>query len=83
MSKRWSFSDDTFLRAYYDGIGDFIGVHDLGRPKGAATRRVAHLKKTGAWDALTDYFDAKAAYCKALYPNHQDFQVWGEDEVEE
>lgn len=28
------------------------GWHDLGKPKGAATKRVAKLKATGAWDSL-------------------------------
>lgn len=50
--KHWKFEDDAFLASYFDAVGDYIGEHDLGRAKGAATRRVAHLKETGAWDAL-------------------------------
>ena len=52
MARHWKLEDDGFLVAYFDSVGDYIGVHDLGRPKGAATRRVADLKKSGAWDAL-------------------------------
>lgn len=52
MSRPWRYEDDEFLVSYFDSVGDYIGEHDLGRPKGAATRRVAHLKATGAWDAL-------------------------------
>jgi hypothetical protein len=77
MSKHWRLEDDEFLIAYYDIMGDFIGEHDLGRKKGAATRRVAHLKKTGAWDALADllkernrsnmrHLRAELAYAKAI-----------------
>jgi hypothetical protein len=66
MSKRWTYEEDSFLHAYFDAVGDYAGTHDLGRPKGAATKRVAHLKATGAWDALTREEQATRDYYKAL-----------------
>ena len=62
MSRRWTFDEDRFLHAYYDAVGDFVGEHDLGRPKGAATARVRLLKKNGGWGALSDLEAAKAHY---------------------
>ena len=52
MAKRWTVEDDDFLARYYDAMGDYIGEHDLGRPKGAAAKRVKFLKDCGAWDAI-------------------------------
>lgn len=52
MGKQWSFKEDMFLAEYFDAIGDMAGQHDLGRPKGAATKRVKTLKKRGLWDGL-------------------------------
>jgi hypothetical protein len=66
MSKRWSFEDDLFLVAYFDAVGDYIGQHDLGRPKGAATKRVQKLKESGAWDVLKMHADTRLAYRVAL-----------------
>ena len=76
-ARHWSYEDDEFLISYFDAVGDYVGTHDLGRPKGAATRRVAQLKKCGAWDALIrkQQLEAKAGiaslraeldYAKAL-----------------
>lgn len=79
MAKRWTFEDDTFLHAFYEGMGDWIGQHDLGRPKGAATRRVRHLKQTGAWDALTARQKATNDYYAALYPNAEYSILWQEE----
>lgn len=66
MSKRWSFEDDLFLAAHFDAVGDYIGQHDLGRPKGAATKRVQKLKESGAWDVLRMHADTRLAYRVAL-----------------
>jgi hypothetical protein len=66
MGKRWTMQDDLFLFAYYDEVGDSIGPHDLGRPAGAATSRVAKLKATGAWTALAAREEAEQAYRHAL-----------------
>lgn len=66
MSKRWSYDEDMFLAAYFDAIGDYIGVHDLGRPRGAATKRVQKLKETGAWDCLQLSIRCRSAYNTAL-----------------
>lgn len=74
MSKRWTFADDCFLHAYFPAIGDFIGVHDLGRPKGAAARRVAHLTKTGAWAALDAMGVASADYARCLGLDYADVE---------
>jgi len=57
---RWTFEQDLFLASYFDAVGDLCGTHDLGKPKGAAARRVKKLKKrntTGrsAWDVLKDF----------------------------
>ena len=52
MSRRWTTEDDDFLARYYDAVGDMCGTHDLGRPKGAADKRVKFLKACGAWDAI-------------------------------
>ena len=49
MSARWTFSDDLFLAKYFEAVGDMCGWHDLGKPRGAATKRVAKLKAKGAW----------------------------------
>ena len=64
MSKRWTMEEDLFVHAYI-GIGDFIGPHDLGRPKGAATKRAKFLKESGAWDALDRLKQAEIDYRRA------------------
>ena len=66
MAKPWTREHDEFLFAYFDGMGDFIGVHDLGRPEGAATARVAKLKACGAWAAMEREQAARADYYRAL-----------------
>lgn len=66
MAKRWTEQEDQFLHAYYDGLGDYVGTHDLGRPAGAATKRVAFLKRSGAWDALTRSAKAAEDYRRAV-----------------
>lgn len=66
MAKRWTFHEDVFLHEFFDAVGDWVGTHDFGRPKGAATRRVAMLKFTGAWDALTRRRQAEVAYRQCL-----------------
>lgn len=66
MSKRWTMEEDLFLFAYFDAVGDYAGTHDLGRPAGAATKRVARLKETGAWPALAAREEAETAYRHAL-----------------
>ena len=63
MAERWTEYEDTFIVAYFDSIGAFIGPHDLGRSESATTARVQKLKKSGAWDA---YLQANAARMKAL-----------------
>lgn len=74
MAKRWAFREDRFLAEHFDTMGDYIGTHDLGRPAGAASKRVNHLKKTGAWVALQQLiraeFDYLTAYHRAL-GNHR------------
>lgn len=65
MSKRWTTEDDDFLVRYFDGVGDFIGVHDLGRPPGAATKRVKFLKNCGAWDAIVARHRADYTHLRA------------------
>ena len=62
--KLWKLNEDLFLAAYYSGNGDFIGQHDLGRKKGAATQRVSLLKKTGAWDVLLKMEAAAIEYAR-------------------
>jgi len=79
MSKRWSFSDDAFLHAFYDAVGDYVGEHDLGRKKGAATRRVAKLKKLGGWAALDAIAEARQSYFEAMHPGYG-FPIWEDDE---
>lgn len=66
MAKRWTLQEDEFIHTYFDAVGDFIGPHDLGRPKGAVTRRAAHLRSTGAWDALSRMEQARHDYLTAL-----------------
>jgi hypothetical protein len=60
--KRWTMEEDIFLHEHFDAVGDFIGVHDLGRPPKSATRRVVLLKKSGQWDALTRMKSAERDY---------------------
>lgn len=79
MSKRWTEREDKFLAAYFDAMGDYIGVHDLGRPKGAATKRVEKLKECGAWSALQMMSAAHSAYNLAL----QNDVLMDEDEAVE
>jgi hypothetical protein len=62
MSKRWTFEEDLFLASYFEAVGDMCGWHDLGRPKGAATKRVAKLRETGAWEALKLHQVTATAY---------------------
>jgi hypothetical protein len=64
MSKRWTEKEDKFIHAYFDAVGDYIGPHDLGRPKGAAAKRAKALKASGAWDALTRERDAHHEYLR-------------------
>ena len=66
MSKRWTMKEDLFLYTHFDAVGDYIGTHDLDRPKGAAAKRVAKLKFTGAWTALAAREEAEQAYHIAL-----------------
>lgn len=73
MSKRWTFDEDLLLFAYFEAVGDHVGTHDLGRPAGAATKRVAKLKACGAWDALNRRLDAEMDYMIAVAaPNRDD-----------
>jgi hypothetical protein len=66
MSKRWTFEEDLFLAKHFEAVGDRVGDHDLGRPKGSATKRVAALKEMGVWEVLHDHlqqeFDHLAVY---------------------
>lgn len=66
MAKRWSLKEDLCLFAYFDIVGDFVGTHDLRRPAGAATRRVALLKRTGAWACLERRQKAERDYFRCL-----------------
>ena len=66
MSKRWTEKEDRFLFDYFDDLGDFVGTHDLGRPAGAAAKRVQFLKKCGAWAALKAEAEAYSAYYCAV-----------------
>lgn len=52
MAKRWTVDEDDFLVRHFEAVGDYIGVHDLGRPAGAATKRVKFLRQCGAWDVI-------------------------------
>lgn len=53
MAKRWTFDDDAFLHAYSEVGLDLIGPHDLKRSAKACKARIALLKETGAWEAIT------------------------------
>ena len=64
MSKRWTEREDKFIHAYFDALGDFIGPHDLARPKGAVAKRAKALKDSGAWDALTRTNEAYHEYLR-------------------
>lgn len=66
MAARWTLEDDLTLHAFYPAVGDFVGVHDLGRPKGAAAARYKKLKACGALDALDRRFAAERDYRRAL-----------------
>lgn len=66
MPKAWTQDEDEFIHSYFEGMGDFIGVHDLGRPKGAATRRAKFLKDSGAWAALDRVSEAYTDYLRAI-----------------
>jgi len=62
MSRRWTMEEDMFLADYFEALGDFVGEHDLGRPRGAATKRVKVLKDSGAWDWLKTIRRAEREY---------------------
>lgn len=64
---RWTWDDDLFLAAYFDAVGDMCGWHDLGKPEGAATKRVAKLKACGAWEALKAYIAANYTHKRAYF----------------
>jgi hypothetical protein len=66
MARRWTYDEDRFLHAYFDGVGAFIGKHDLGRSEKATVARVNHLKDCGAWSAIDRELDAHNDYLKAL-----------------
>lgn len=49
MAKRWTHDEDAFLLTWYRAAGaDYIASHNLGRPNGAGSRRMAALTKSGA-----------------------------------
>jgi hypothetical protein len=66
--KRWSYEEDDFLFNYWDGVGSYIGPHDLGRSKVACANRVALLKRRGGWDALMRLNKARYEYEYAMHP---------------
>jgi len=66
MSKRWTEDEDRFIHSCFEAVGDYIGPHDLGRPAGAAAKRAAFLKQSGAWDALDRRVRAERDYRKAV-----------------
>jgi hypothetical protein len=66
MSKRWTEKDDIFLHQYFDVVGDSGVARDLGKPTGAATKRVKFLKDCGAWDALNRSASAALHYRKCV-----------------
>lgn len=66
MAKRWTEEEDRFIHAYFDGVGAFIGPHDLGRSEKSTRTRAKFLKDTGAWDALTRESTARHDYMKAI-----------------
>lgn len=48
MPKRWTREEDEILLRYHGVGADFVATHDLGRPSGSGSRRMAHLTKSGA-----------------------------------
>ena len=66
MAKRWTEKEDRFIHAHFDGVGAYIGPHDLGRSEKSVTDRAAFLKRTGAWAALTRQDAAYYDYLKAI-----------------
>jgi hypothetical protein len=75
-NKRWTMEDDLFLHEFYETVGAYIGPHDLGRSEKATRDRVRHLKKCGAWDALTEYATAHLNYLEALAPDDDYWDQW-------
>ena len=67
MSRRWTLEEAAFLVRFFDAVGDYVGTHDLNRPKGAATNRVAKLKTTGAWDSLVARHVADYQHLRTYY----------------
>ena len=65
MSKRWTMKEDLFLHQFSE-LGSWIGERDLGRSEQATRNRIAHLKETGAWDALERMTTAELDYRAAL-----------------
>jgi hypothetical protein len=80
MSKRWTYSDDTFLHAFYEDIGAFIGPHDLGRSEASTKARVRHLKSSGAWAALDNIIAARTEYHRCL--GHPSVIAWIDEDEE-
>lgn len=64
--RRWTLEEDRFVHAYFDCVGDYIGPHDLNRPKGSASARARLLRKTGAWDAISKIKEGERDYLRAL-----------------
>lgn len=67
MSKPWTWDEDMFLASFFEAIGDANASRDLSRPKGSPTKRVAKLKESGAWNALTDHIEADYEHKRAYY----------------
>lgn len=70
MSKRWTSDEDAFLLEHHGAVGaDFLASHDLGRPDGAGSRRLAALTKSGARLAFARMRKARAEfdYCAGRF----------------
>ncbi len=49
MAKGWNEAEDGFLLTFADAVGaERVATHDLSKPAGAGTKRLAHLIETGA-----------------------------------
>jgi len=71
MAKRWTREEDIFLHEFADIGLAMISRHDLNRSEEAVKRRVAFLKETGAWDAITRMKCATAEF--AMKAGHRLF----------
>lgn len=83
MSKRWTREEDEMILRYHGVGADFVATHDLGRPSGAGSRRLAHLTKSGARfhfaAMMLQYIEFEVATGRGCYGYADLLQYWEQE----